>query len=357
MGDFRSFAASRREPARPQRPVVDPAGWAPDTVGGPEAWSYRLTDREAADLIDAVTLARRAGAEIVDLQRERFPLPSLGPVLDDIRRELVDGRGFVLLRGFPLDAFDRAGQAMAYLGLGAHLGKTIPQNAQGHLLGHVKDLGGRIDDPQTRVYVTRAEIGFHCDGCDFVGLLCLQTAKTGGESRIASSVTIHNRILDARPGLAEALGLDFYFTKNGEIDPGEVPWYPRKVFAFVDGYFSARGIGVYIHKAQSLPGVPRLTEAQKEALVQYDRVVEDCALDMTFERGDIQLLNNHVIVHSRRAYEDWPEPDRQRHLLRLWLNDPSCRPVPASLREGRNRIGAQLKGVTPNVPLDVGAAP
>jgi hypothetical protein len=355
MGDFRTFTKARRGFATPGQPIVDPAGWLPETVGGPENWSYRLTDAERAELVDAVAVARRARVDMVDLTKESFSLPRLGKILADVRRELADGRGFILLRGFPLDDLDREGQAMGYLGLGAHLGPKMPQNAQGHVLGHVKDLGGDIADANTRVYVTKNDIRFHCDGTDYVGLLCLNTAKSGGESRIASSVTIHNRILEKRPDLAAALGLDFYYTKNGEIDPGEQPWYAQKIFAFTDGYFSARGVGNYIHKAQKLPGVPRLTPAQFQAMDYYLKVVEECALDMLFERGDIQLLNNHVTVHARRAYEDWPEPGRRRHLLRLWLNDAESRPVPQSLREGRGRIGVQLKGVKPIVPLDVGA--
>lgn len=353
MGDFRTFAKARRQVAEPLRQIVDPAGWSPEKVGGPENWSYRLTERDRAELVAAVAAARRAGVDMVNLTKESFPLPQFGRVMADVRRELAGGRGFVLLRDFPLDDLDREGQAMGYLGLGAHLGPKVPQNGLGHVLGHVKDLGGDIADANTRVYVTRDDIRFHCDGSDYVGLLCLQTAKSGGESRIASSVTIHNRILTASPDLAEALGLDFYYTKNGEIDPGEAPWYPQKIFAFTDGYFSARGVGNYIHKAQKLPGVPRLTEAQFEAMDHYLNVVEECALDMTFERGDIQFLNNHVTVHARRGYEDWPQPDRRRHLLRLWLNDTDSRPVPQSLREGRGRIGVQLKGVKPVVPLDV----
>jgi alpha-ketoglutarate-dependent taurine dioxygenase len=353
MGDFRSFISARREPAVALRPTVDPAGWQAVSVGDPEEWSYALTERDVAELIDGIGAFRRKGAAIVNINQENFPLTALGDVLGDVRSELRDGRGFVLLRGFPVDRLDREEIAIAYLGLGQHIGSVIPQNGQGHVLGHVKDLGSDIADASTRVYVTRADVRFHIDGCDLVGLLCLQTAKAGGESRIASSVTVYNRMLETRQDLVEALCDEFYISKNGELNPGEPPWHKQPIFAFADGYLSARGVGDYIFKAQELPGVPPLTAAQLEAMDVYFETVEDCALDMTFGSGDIQLLNNRVIVHARRAFEDWPEPERKRHLLRLWLNDPGGRPVPDFLEKGRNRTGIRLAGVKLNVPLDV----
>ena len=113
-------------------------------------------------------------------------------MLLDVRRELMDGRGIVMMRDFPLDRFDREETAIAYIGLGAWLGNTMSQNKLGHILGHVKDLGGDYSDANTRGYMTNDEMRFHTDACDYVGLLCLQTSKSGGESRIASSVTVYN---------------------------------------------------------------------------------------------------------------------------------------------------------------------
>jgi hypothetical protein len=258
-----------------------------------------------------------------------------------------------MLKDFPVGALDREGIAIGYLGLGAHLGERFPQNGQGHVLGHVTDLGGSVQDAHTRSYMTRDEMWFHSDSTDFVGLLCLQTAKSGGESRVASSVTIYNRMLAERPDLADALTTDFYYTLHGENAPGEPPWYKQPIFAFTEGYFSACGYSQYIQKAQGLPGVPPLTALQIEAIPYYRDLAAACAIDMTFEVGDIQFLNNHVMVHSRRGYEDWPESSRQRHLLRLWLNDPVGRPIPEYRRQGRHGRGVKMKNVRPVAPLDV----
>src|SRR5215475_11521302 len=192
MDDFRSFRTATRRPAEPMRPVVDPADWSPASLKDVANWSYRISDRDADELAAGVAAVRGAGVAIVDIKRESFPLKAFGDVLTDVRRELMDGRGIVMMQDFPLDRFDREETAIAYIGLGSWLGGTMSQNKYGHILGHVKDLGGDYQDANTRGYMTNAEMHFHTDGCDYVGLLCLHGSKNGGASRIASSVTVYN---------------------------------------------------------------------------------------------------------------------------------------------------------------------
>jgi hypothetical protein len=232
----------------------------------------------------------------------------------------------------------------------------MSQNKLGHILGHVKDLGGDYNDAHTRGYMTNAEMRFHTDACDYVGLLCLHPSKCGGESRIASSVTVYNRMLEIRPDLVKVLTEDFYRSRSGEVSPLELPYFKQPIFSFTDGYFSATGVGAVIDKAQQLPGVPKFTPAQKEAVEVYRQTVEACALDIDFERGDIQFLNNFVMLHTRREYEDWPEEQRKRHLLRLWLYDAEGRIIPAEQRAGRAGRGVAIEGVARVAPLDVVAA-
>ena len=353
MGDFRSFNTSKRGYAQPMQKVVDPAGWTAEDLADLSHWSYRITESESDELADAVAAVRRSGIAIEEVARENFPLRRLADVLADVRRELIDGRGIIMLRNFPLARFDRAATAIAYLGLGGYLGKTMSQNKLGHILGHVKDLGGDYADPHTRGYMTRAEMRFHADACDYVGLLCLQTSKSGGESRIASSVTVYNRILERRPDLAKVLTEDFYRSRSGETNPGEAAFFKQPIFSFAEGYFSATGASAVIDKAQQLPGVPKFTPAQKEAIALYRATVEETALDIEFRAGDIQFLNNFVMLHTRRGFEDWPEPERKRHLLRLWLSDPVGRPIPPEQRKGRAGRGVKLEGVSLIAPLDV----
>jgi hypothetical protein len=353
MNNFRSFQTSKRRAAKPMEPVVDPAGWSADELRNVADWSYRISERDADELAAGIAAVRRRGVPVVEVARENFPLAGFGNILADVRRELMDGRGIVMLQNFPVERFDREETAIAYIGLGAYLGKTMSQNKQGHVLGHVKDLGGDYTDPHTRGYTTRAEMFFHADACDYVGLLCLQTSKNGGASRIASSVTVYNRILERRPDLAQALTQDFYRSRSGETNPGEAAFFKQPIFSFTDGYFSATGASAVVDKAQKLPGVPKFTDAQKEAVALYRATVAECALDIDFKAGDIQFLNNFVMLHTRREFEDWPEPARKRHLLRLWLSDPESRPIPIEQRQGRAGRGVQLAGVPLVAPLDV----
>src|ERR1700757_1485067 len=183
-------------------PVVDPAAWTAETLGAVDDFAYRITERDTDELIAGIASFRRHGMPIEDVGRDSFPLHGFASVLADMRRELIDGRGIVMLRGFPVERLSREEQAIAYLGLGAYLGSPMSQNRQGHILGHVKDLGGDYADSNTRGYMTRAEMRFHSDACDYVGLLCLNAARRGGESRVASSVAVYNRMLETRPDLA-----------------------------------------------------------------------------------------------------------------------------------------------------------
>jgi hypothetical protein len=356
MGQFRTFGTVFRLPALPMQQVIDPAGWVPGDIGAVSSWSYRISESDIAELADAVASGRRQGIAIEAVSRDNFPLGRFASVLADVKRELTDGRGMVMMQNFPVDRFDRETIASAYLGLGSYLGDPISQNAQGHILGHVKDLGGDYLDPNTRGYMTNAEMLFHADAADYVGLLCLHSAKRGGQSRVASSVTVYNRILERRPDLAKVLCEDFYRSRSGEVNRGDQPYFTQPIFSFIQGYFSATGAGAAIDKAQKLAGVPPYTPAQKDAIELYRKTVDECAVDIPFEPGDIQFLNNFVTLHTRREYEDWPDEGRKRHLLRLWLSDPEGRPIPREQREGRSGRGVYLNGVDLVAPLDVSVA-
>jgi len=342
---------SKREPAGPGAPAIDPAAWYAADMLKTDAWIYTLSAADIGDLMDAVASTDTQGIPIKDFTRQNFPLPVLGPVLDDIHGELTEGRGFVLIRGLPVNDITRAEAGAAFYGMGTYLGRAISQNPMGHILGHVKDMGKSYDDPMARGYQTAARMNFHSDQCDYVGLLCLQPSKSGGASLIVSSTTVHNEMVRRRPDLAATLCKPFYFTKHGEVASGEEPWYRMPVFAFQDGYLSIRGAGAHVRKAQGLPGVPPFTEADKEALKLFQELANELAMPMDFQPGDIQFLHNHVMLHTRTAFEDYPEPDRKRHLMRLWLSDPAGRPPPPGFRE--NISGIEVDGTVLTAPLDM----
>ncbi|MFT5539422.1 MAG: hypothetical protein ACI82H_000942 [Alphaproteobacteria bacterium] len=351
MSDIRPHPA--HTPAVPMQPVADPAGWGPHEFHEAEPWVMELPTDAIADILAAVARVERSNIPLTDISSDDFTLPVAGAVFANILDRLTDGVGIVQLRGLPVGKMTRQQAAIACLGIGTHFGARKSQNAAGHVLGHVKDLGLDYDDPRARGYQTATPMGFHSDPCDFVALMCLRTAESGGESRIVSSVNLYNEILRRRPDLVEELLADFYWTKHGEVSQGEEPFYRMPVFSFVDGYFSGRGISSHILKAQNLPGVPAFTPAQKEAIDLFRALTQELAVNVPFKEGDFQILSNHVMLHSRQPFVDWDPQEEKRHLLRLWISNPACRPVPHLVREGFE--GIELPGYHPKAPLEAEA--
>jgi hypothetical protein len=300
-------------------------------------WSYHLSPSEIAEIEAAVREVRRHGLDIADVRREDFPLPTLGPVLERLRAEVLDGSGFVLLRGMPVEGRSIAESATAYWGIGTYFGNARSQNAKGHLLGHVYDLGLGLSstNPNLRSYATAERQNFHIDRCDVVALLCLRRAKSGGLSAIVSSVAVHNAMAARRPDLLDRLYRPFPVDPRGEVPKGKAPFYERPVFKAHDGYVSVLYSRLHIGSAQRFPEARRLTPEDIEALDMLNELAGDpeLRLDMNFMPGDIQFLHNHTILHARSAYEDWPEIERKRHLLRLWLAPPGARPLPPVFAE------------------------
>lgn len=320
----------------PRRPVTGPAVWRAADLADPAAWTIELDDCQRAELAGVARAAAAAGRHPGSLEPQDAPLPTLGDAVGRVVALLTDGPGFVLLRRFPVDLLSPAEVELAYVALGLHLGTPVSQDGAGTLLGHVRDDRVARTGPEVRLYRTRERQDFHTDGADVIGLLCLHEAAAGGESRLASSYAVYNEILERRPDLLEVLYEPMWWDRNGEEPEGEDPAFPLPVLHDVDGTPRVFFIGWYIRDAQRHPQVPRLTPAQLEALDLVESIANDPAVHvaMDFRPGDVQLLNNAVILHSREAYEDHPDPERRRHLLRLWLRAHDFASVEEQLRAG-----------------------
>ena len=315
-------------------PVQGPEVWLPEEMRQRDDWLYRLNDEDIADINAAVAGFLASGRDLLTMTRGHFPLPKFGERLRRIRHDVLWGRGFVQMRGFPVEQYSRTEAATAYMGIGAHLGdRMVSQNAKGHVLGHIYDIGQSRSNPNQRGPYSSERLPFHCDYCDIVGLLCLQSAAVGGESKLASSGAIYNELLRRRPDLADALRQPNYRDRRGEVPPGKPPWYAIPIFSFTEGLFSLCVEPTYSgsvarHFDQD-PNSPAMREG--EALLQ--EIAEELHLDIDFEPGDMQFLHNHTITHSRSAFRDPPGQARHRHLLRLWLTCDDGRPVPDAYYE------------------------
>jgi hypothetical protein len=323
--------------AKLDRQAVEPrAVWRAADIVDADAWTHTLAPDERTEIADAAERAASLGLTTATLSAEQFELPRLTDQITGWVEQLSHGRGFVLLRGFPTDGLSPAAIELAYVGLGLHLGTPVSQNAHGDLLGHVVDEGVARDSPAVRLYRTNQRQDFHTDGADLVGLLCLHAAKAGGESRIASSYAVYNEMLARRPDLVDTLYEPLYWDRNDEQGEGEPAFYPLPVFTDIDGTPRIFYIGWYIRDAQRHPDAPRLTVAQHDAMNMLEAIANDPEfyVEMDFQPGDIQLLNNAKILHSREAYQDHDDRARRRHLLRLWLVAHDFSSVDDTLRQG-----------------------
>jgi len=310
----------------------------------PASWQHVLSEEERQDAVAAVVHAEASlatrGAALSNLQIEEFPLPALSQAISRWRLELggVHGRGFVVIKGIPVDSWTEHQAEVFFWGLGLHLGIPGAQNNEGDLVTHVKDVGA---DPRTeRLYKTNAKIELHCDSADVVGLLCLQTSNTGGTSELVSSVSVYNTLAAEQPELARKL-----FEREFTLDTrgsGGVNYItlPAAAYDSYSGELRTFWHTQYFRSWTQYPEAPPMAEAHRVVLDAWNEIAArpDFVLPMQLERGDVQLNNNHVIVHGRSAYKD--AGGKPRHLLRLWLSlDP---PLSICSRASKLHSRAQL---------------
>ncbi len=303
-------------------PLETAAAWRGPELAKRADWIDELSDADIEEIETACARVQKRGLELGEVHATDFPLPRIATRLAEWNRELLEGRGFLVLRGLPVERWDEEQTSLAYWGLGQNLGNPGAQNPQGDLLGHVIDTGEDANDPFIRRYRTAGDIAYHCDLADAVGLLCLRTARRGGGSRIVSSVSVYNELLRQRPDLVERLYEPFMLDTRDEQGEGRMPFLPVVPCRYAEGRLRTFYHSDYFRSVERHPEAPRFTAQERELMDLYESIANspEFYLEMQFQRGDIQLVSNHFVLHARTAYEDWSQPERKRHLLRLWLS-------------------------------------
>ena len=338
-----------------RQPITGPSAWHGDSMKNSSSWVHALTARELSELDAALAGLTRGERAPAPLDKAEFPLATLGERLRAVGRELEEGSGVVKLVGLPVDAYDDWALRMLWFGIGSHLGTPVYQNTEGELMraicdegpdvgtryGQVKldDQGGTFLSSKARAQSNRL-LRFHTDRCDVVGLLCVRKARSGGVSRIASSVAVHNEMLRRRPDLAERLFAPYYRSRFGEEAGQNDSAYALPIFGVRDGKFTSHYSRTYIESAQLHDHVPKMEDADWEALDLLHEIAEELCFSMVLEPGDMQFLNNHVTYHARSAFEDDPRPDHRRLLYRLWISTPDSRALPEGFEVLWRNIGA-----------------
>lgn len=326
----------------------------------PERWLVHLSSRDIEDIEQAAHHYLELDKDIGEITADNFPLEHFDKHLQHLRKKLINGAGVEVLRGLPIENYSQEFAAAIFCGIGAHIGSARSQNAQGHILGHVRDIGADANDPKTRIYQTSERQTFHTDSADVVGLLCIREAKEGGKSLLVSAQTIYNKMLELRPDLLEFLFDPIATDRRGEIPEGAKPYMEIPPLSWHDGHLTVFYQRQYIDSAQRFDGVLKLTEKHIQALDMFDKLANDEELNfgMQLQPGDMQFVYNHSQLHDRTGFLDWPEPEKRRHLFRLWLSIKGDRPLPECFKERYgsieigNRGGIITKHTKLNAPLD-----
>jgi hypothetical protein len=322
----------------PNAPIRSRSAWKGRELQSRSEWLYRLSPSEIQEIEDELRRLRHVLKEkpFYDLSRDDLKFQVMEKTVATWSDQLQSGLGFVQIKGWPAADYSEKENSIVFWALGLLLGQPVPQNTDGDLLGHIRDTGADPDDPAIRLYKTRVRQDFHADGSDIIGLMCLHPAKSGGESKLVSSVTIFNEVLARRSDLVHLMFEPFYFDLHEQQREGQKPYWVMPISTYTDAGLRTWFAEWYIRMAQRHEEVPRLTAEQDELLNLIVEIANDpdIHIDIDFEVGDMQFLKNASILHARGAYEDYEDPTRKRHLLRLWLARPDFADGDAGLRKG-----------------------
>lgn len=303
-------------------PIAGPAAWRGEDIAGSDAWIFHFT---SAQLTEIEAVAARFVEDDPDLRfvkRDDYPLTETLAAIRSWEASMDSGHGFVLARGLRSELYSDRLSAAIFFVLGLHLGEPMRQNELGDALDHViatTDL--TTDNPQALGSRTTDKLNFHSDTSDVVALMCLRGAQSGGQSILISGASIYNELLRRRPDLVPLLFEPWYWDWYRQDHDAPQRFYVSPMASLVDGVFSIYAGARMIRSAQDYEEVPRLTAAQIELLDEMDAIflTPGLPLEMDFRPGDIQWLLNYTALHSRTAYVDHRQPEKKRHLLRLWL--------------------------------------
>lgn len=312
------------------RPLTGSDAWRGTDLQEQRSWITCFSAEELNELDRLVGTLARYQENPLTLQRKDFTVPLLSARFEHVRNEIEGGRGFQLLRGIPVGRYSLAQNKTLFWALSLLLGDPQEQDGAGNLMHSVTNTGKRVENSEsTRGYETDDELTFHNDGGDAFMLLCLKTAASGGISKLVSVSQLFNEILRRDPSIVQVLQEPFYFdTRTQHKDGQRLQAVP--IMNFFGGKLSALYKRKYIETAQRFPETPRLTPEQVTALDLLDEICADPSVHLSFsmEPGDIQIGNNYTIFHSRTKYQDHPEPEKRRHLLRTWITLPNGRALP-----------------------------
>jgi hypothetical protein len=311
-----------------REPVTGECVWTGATMKGRTDWIFHLTPQMIAEIESGIAAVDARGLSMPEIRREDFSMPAFDAVVGQLRDVVENGRGFVMLRGLPVERYSVEQCEKIFWAMGTHTGSAVSQNARGELLSHVRDKGLAFGAKEVRGYETKSKLFYHNDNGDIVGLMCIHPAKSGGESRIVSTAAVYNAVLDRHPEYIDELCSGYIYHMRGEHPRGhpEVTEHRVPLFSWHAGRLSSRYTRNSILIGEKFVG-NELDGRGRAPLDLVDALCEELCFEMDFRPGDMQLVSNHSVLHSRNEFEDFEEEEKKRDLLRLWLNIPGSRPL------------------------------
>lgn len=331
-------------------PIAGPSVWHSADWKNDDSWITRLTSENITDINLALRQSKSHHRSFATITEKDFPLPSMRQMLEKVRADVLNGRGFSLVRGLQVSDYSIEDCERIFWGIGTHIGMGVTQNANADLIAHVFDRRYDYTQRTVRAYQVKDALAMHCDNSDLVGLFCVRAAMSGGASLLTSSLAAFNEILRTRPEYLGILFSGFAYDRKGEQGIGEAP-FTQKVPTFSvsqGGVMSCRYSRSYLHHAQETVGL-KLSPLEIEVLDYFESITGNpqFQMEMHLEAGDMLFCNNYTVLHARRGFEDFPEPERSRLLLRLWLEVDNVREIDNQLvRHGFHHYGNLGKRAT-----------
>jgi len=313
----------------------DNAAWRAADLDRDRRWVFRLTDDECEAMRRALRRGRIEGKPLLAYRQADF---DFGAALLPVRRALDEaqhGLGAALVKNLPREGLSAAEYELLTWALGLYLGVARPQDKLSRYINMVKDVGTVYRSAGGRGYSSNAELDFHIDSGDVVLLSCYNQAPSGGDSLCASAVAAFRQLAAERPDLAGALFEPYPFSRQNEQAPGEAPSSEIPVIGIEGDELFCNWNRNRIVNGEKIEGARRITPAQREAMELLDAIVRrpEFMYSMRLEPGDLQILSNHTALHSRTAFEDWPEDEKKRLLYRLWLSTPDGPRMPPGWKD------------------------
>lgn len=320
--------------------IKSESAWkARDLIQDEKRWVYELTEHDKQEIETALLLALERNTPLLEFSANEFPLPNFSSALKRAAQECEFGRGVFIIRGIPVAGKSEKEARIIAWGIGIHLGVPLVQNSNYDLIVDVRDKG--VDSNiSLRGNSSNSSIDFHVDNADIVTLLCWKNGFTGGISRVASSVTIHNEMAINFPHHLSELYTPLPFIDLSKKNDDHNNFFMSPIFGFEKAIFASRYYRVRNLAARDIAAAPKLTAKQIEAINIFHDIASDSDvyIEMQLQPGDLQMLNSHVTCHARTAFVDGEQEEQKRHLFRQWIATPNSRPLPLAFEQSYGNV-------------------